>query len=135
MIDVRFEKPAGVTAAWVRRIVSSTLKAEKKTMPMSVLITGDRQIRAINKKFLKHDYATDVVSFDTGDIVVSVDFAKKYAKDLGLPFREELARYLVHGTLHLLGYDDKNEKDHARMHKRQEQILTKVIGRSPVGKH
>ena len=124
---MRFEKPAGVTAAWVRRIVSATLKAEKKAMPMSVLVTGDRQIRAINKLFLKHDYATDVVSFDTGDLVVSADYAKKYAKEHALPFREELARYLVHGTLHLLGYDDKKPADYRRMHKRQEALLKNFL--------
>jgi len=124
---VRFEKPAGVTAAWVRRIVGATLKAEKKTKPMSVLITGDRQIRAINKRFLKHDYATDVVSFDTGDLVVSADYAKNYAKEHGLPFREELARYLVHGTLHLLGYDDKKPAAYKRMHARQEKLLKKFL--------
>ena len=127
MIEVRFEKPAGVTAAWVRRIVSATLKAEKKAIPMSVLVTGDRQIHAINKRFLKHDYATDVVSFDTGDLVVSADYAKKYAEEHGLPFREELARYLVHGTLHLLGYDDKKPTDYRRMHKRQEALLKKFL--------
>jgi probable rRNA maturation factor len=127
LIEVRFEKKAGVTAGWVRRIVSGTLKAEKKAMPMSVLITGDRQIRAINKRYLKHDYATDVVSFDTGDLVVSADFAKKYAKEHGLPFRQELARYLVHGTLHLLGYDDRRKKDHERMHRRQEALLRKML--------
>ena len=92
-------------------------------MPMSVLITDDRRIRAINKRYLKHDYATDVVSFDTGDIVVSVDTARRFAKELGIPAREELARYLVHGTLHLLGYVDKNKKDHALMHGRQEKLL------------
>lgn len=127
MIEVRFEKRAGVTAAWVRGIVEKTLKAEKAKKLMSVLVTGDRQIRRINKRFLKHDFATDVVSFDTGDLVVSADFAKRYAKQNGIPYKEELARYLVHGTLHLLGYDDKKTKDHARMHKRQEAILKKAL--------
>ena len=127
MTDVRFEKSAGVTAAWVRRVVAKTLKAEKKTLTMSVLITGDREIRKINKRFLKHDFVTDVVSFDTGDVVVSADFAKRYARKNRVPYKQELARYLVHGTLHLLGYDDKRTKDRDRMHRRQEKILAEAL--------
>ena len=126
MIEVRFEKKAGVTAAWVRRILVKTLQAEKKDLDLSVLVTGDRQIRRLNKKFLKHDFATDVISFETGDLVVSVDTARRVAKELGIPAREELARYLVHGTLHLLGYNDKRKKDHDKMHQRQEKILTSL---------
>ena len=103
-------------------------------MNLSVLMTDDRRIRKINKQFLNHDYATDVIAFPMGagcgDIVVSVDTAKRFAKELGIPFHEELARYLVHGTLHLLGYDDKKEKDRVKMHARQEKILY-TLGRRP----
>ena len=67
-----------------------------------------------------------MISFETGDLVVSVDTARRVSKDLNIPFREELARYLVHGTLHLLGYDDKNKKDFERMLKRQEEILNSL---------
>ena len=123
MIDVRFDRPAGVSVSWVKDVVSTTLKKERSRLSLSILITGDRRIRGINKRYLRHDYATDVISFSTGDIVVSADTAKRMAKKLGLPFREELARYLVHGALHLLGYDDKKTKDRNRMHKRQESIL------------
>jgi probable rRNA maturation factor len=127
LIEVRFEKPAGVTAAWVKKVVAATLKAEKTASSMSVLLTDDRRIRGINKRFLKHDYATDVISFETGDLAVSVDTARRFAKELGIPYRQELARYLVHGTLHLLGYDDKKERDRKRMHKRQEALLKKIL--------
>ena len=102
---------------------------------MSVLLTGDREIRKINRRFLKHDFATDVVSFDTGDLVVSVEFAKRYARKNKIPYKQELARYLVHGTLHLLGYDDKKKKDHDRMHQRQEIILSRLNGRRPEGRY
>ena len=124
---MRFEKRCGASAAWLKRVVASALKAEKASIPINLLITDDRRIRAINKRFLKHDYATDVVSFDTGDIVVSAEYARRYAREHGLPFREELARYVVHGTLHLLGYEDKKKKDHDEMHKRQEALLKKIL--------
>ena len=128
MIEVRFEKRAGVSAAWARRILSKTLKAEKTSMDLSILVTGDRRIRRLNKRFLKHDFATDVISFETGDLVVSIDTARRIAKEIGIPVKEELARYLVHGTLHLLGYDDKRTGDRKRMHARQEKILLSLRG-------
>ena len=96
-----------------------------------MLITGDREIRRLNKKFLNHDHVTDVISFGLnekdllGEIVVSADTARRVSEELRIPFKEELARYLVHGTLHLLGYDDKNKKEFQRMHARQEEILKK----------
>ena len=133
MIEVRFEARAGVTASWVRRVVQKTLLAEKSAVrSLSVLVTGDRRIRRINKQFLKHDYATDVISFGLnekntlGEVVVSVDTARRVSKDLKIPFREELARYLVHGTLHLLGHDDRKKKDFEKMHYRQEKILNSL---------
>lgn len=139
MIEVRFEKKTGLSAAWVKNILAKTLLAEKRRAHLDVLVTGDRQIRKINKKFLKHDYATDVISFllgegewdgrsvIKGDLVVSVDTAKTFSRELGLPLREELARYLIHGTLHLLGYDDKKPADFKKMHSRQEQILRNIL--------
>ena len=138
MIEVRFEKRAGVSSRWVEGVVAHTLKSEKVDLgcdchglELNVLVTDDRRIRRINKKFLKHDYATDVISFGSnasadllqGDLVVSADTARRVAKEMKIPFRQELARYLVHGTLHLLGYDDKKKKDHVKMHDRQEKIL------------
>ena len=62
-----------------------------------------------------------------GDIVVSAEFAKRYAREHNIPYKQELARYLVHGTLHLLGYDDRKKKDHERMHRRQEALLKKLL--------
>jgi probable rRNA maturation factor len=127
LIEVRFAKPVGVSAAWVRRVISATLEAEKARADIQVLVTGDREIRKVNRKYLKHDCATDVISFATGDIVISADFAKRYSREHGLAFREEIARYLVHGVLHFLGYDDKKKSDHERMHKRQESLLKRIL--------
>ena len=151
MTEVLFKAGPGVSKEWVRRVVEGTLRAEKTKGQISVLITDNLSIRKINKRFLKHDYATDVISFDlagvgggvtpgarlkpgtwsnasdaptrVGDIVVSAERARRSAKELKIPYKQELARYLVHGTLHLLGYDDRKKKDHACMHDRQERII------------
>ena len=142
--DIKIQKKPiaeGVPDAWVKKIIRTTLAAEKsKKRFVSILLTNNKEIHAINKKFLKHDYATDVISFEPGaghlvgkeadylgDIVVSVDMAQSVAKDLGIPWREELARYLVHGTLHLLGYDDHATADREKMSGRQEKIVEKII--------
>ena len=130
-IQVRFQKRfLGVNARWVRRVLSKTLAFEKKANgSIGVFLVDNKEIRKINKRYLSHDYATDVISFGLdesdhlGDLAVSAPMAKSVAAELGISFKEELARYLVHGTLHLLGYDDKNSKDKKRMFKRQEDIL------------
>lgn len=98
---------------------------------VGVRLVNDRRLRAINKKYLNHDRATDVIAFGyggkSGDLAVSTDTARRTARALGISYREELARYLVHGVLHLLGYDDKAPKKRARMHKRQEKILQVIL--------
>ena len=141
MIEVRCaDGITGFSVLWVKKVVARTLKEEgAKRTSVSVLLTDNREIRRLNKQFLTHDYATDVISFGMssqpwaigqsflGDIVVSVQIARSVSKELGIPFKEELARYLVHGTLHLLGYRDKKKKDKIRMQGRQEFILRKIF--------
>ena len=105
---------------------------------MSVFLTNNKAIRKLNKRFLNHDYPTDVISFHLspfpfnrdflGDLVVSVQTAKAVSRKLRIPFREELARYLVHGTLHLLGYEDGTKKDKIKMERRQETLVGKLLG-------
>lgn len=145
-VDVRFEtRVPGVSAAWVGRCVRLTLAAERAARAaVSVVVTDDRLMRALNKRSLKHDYTTDVLSFEAdargeragsylGDVVVCAAYARRMAAELGIAFKEELARYLVHGTLHLLGYDDLREPARSRMHRRQEAILHGLLGRKPRG--
>ncbi len=132
---------AGFSDAWVKRTVARTLRSERAPRRrVGVYLTGDRRIRAINRKFLAHDHATDVLSFGAGtkllageeadhlgDLVVSVDRARTMSRKLGISFKEELARYLVHGTLHLLGYEDESPKKAARMKRRQESIVKNIM--------
>ena len=134
MIEVRSEKK-GVSAPWVKRVLAHTLKAEKSLMDLNILITGDREIRKINKKFLKHDYATDVISFPLdsdllGELVISAEFAVGEATKRKIPVEEELLRYVAHGILHLLGYDDHRPADRTAMWKRQERELSRALGRA-----
>jgi probable rRNA maturation factor len=92
---------------------------------VSVLLVGDRRIRALNREWRHVDRPTDVLSFPLsdppgigpllGDVVMSVETAARRARDEGRPVSRELERYLAHGLLHLLGYDHERPEDARRM--------------------
>jgi rRNA maturation RNase YbeY len=93
---------------------------------MTVVLTTDRAIRALNRKYRGNDRPTDVLSFDIGDgldsaepfgdVVISVETARRQAREYDAPLQTELVRLLVHGTLHLCGYDHHERREAARMH-------------------
>jgi len=124
-----------VPAAGVRRLARRLLG----TRDLSLAIVTDAEIRRLNRRFLGHDRATDVLSFRLdggpsgkkgflGEVVVSADTAAREARRRRLPVDEELLRYVAHGILHLLGYDDRRPRDRARMWARQEGELRKLAG-------
>ena len=124
------QKRVPIPAAKVRRLASQILG----TRNLSVAFVTNAAIRKINRQFLKHDFATDVISFPlgtdlVGELVISADYAVGEAKKRKIPVEEELLRYVAHGILHLLGYDDHEPADRARMWKRQERELAKVLPR------
>ena len=115
----------------VKAVVRAVLQSEGvAAAEVSVLFTDDEEIRGLNKKYRKQDKATDVLSFEMddevmlGDIVISVDKVKAQALACGVTPAEETARLLVHGTLHLLGYDhDGGGKEATRMKRKEEEVL------------
>lgn len=101
---------------------------------LSLLFVEAGHIRKLNNRFAGDDYATDVLAFPMmeddeegslllGDVVICPEIAEKNAADLGHPLDNELAALVVHGTLHLLGYDHQRDDDKARMDKRAREIL------------
>ena len=119
-----------------RSILTAAVKALGSTEPVlntdteiSVLLTGDPEIQLLNSTYRGKDRATDVLSFAQddalllGDIVVSVDMARAQADAYSVIFNAELARLLVHGLLHLLGYDHVNGGRQAAKMKRKEAEL------------
>jgi probable rRNA maturation factor len=128
-----------------QRVVESVLRAERVPRALiSVAFVSNRQIGALNREHLGHGGTTDVISFAfnrvrrtdpvVGDIYIAPDVAKRNAKESGVPPREEIVRLLVHGTLHVLGYDhpEDGRRDRSSMWKRQERLVArsmKAVGR------
>jgi probable rRNA maturation factor len=128
-VDIKSPKP------WrgVRRsaLVNAALVTLAHAAPavrgdVTVVLTTDRVIRSLNRRYRGCDRPTDVLSFDIGsgidpgepfgDVVISVETARRQAREYEAPLQTEMLRLLVHGTLHLCGYDHHERRAAARMH-------------------
>ena len=108
---------------------------------LSVVFVTDATIGQIHDDFMNDPSATDVITFpastemeSAGEIIVSVDHALSRAEELGEPFSRELSLYLVHGWLHLAGYDDRNETDRAAMRIAEQQAL-EILDKTSIRNH
>ena len=102
---------------------------------LSIVFVDDNEIAQIHADFMDDPTPTDVITFpadelmeSAGEIIVSVDHAQMKATELNLPFSRELSLYLIHGWLHLAGFDDRNEEDRAKMRQAEQQALALVGG-------
>ena len=118
--DVAF-RPEGKRkmAQWLKEV---TAKEGKKIGNLCYVFVSDEKILEINKKFLQHAYYTDIITFDdsadntiSGEMYISIDTVRANANDYQTDFRNELLRVMVHGVLHLCGYNDKTENEQLRM--------------------
>jgi len=122
-----FNRPA--TKKWLQEVV----KLEgKKTGVINYIFCSDEFLLDINKQFLKKDYYTDVISFDytekgviSGDIMISLDRVKENATNIGVTYIDELKRIMVHGLLHLIGYEDSTVELRANMSRMEDLYLAK----------
>jgi probable rRNA maturation factor len=141
-------KPRGLRspARWVQGLVRELLLRIDEEIPsptneLSIVLTNDRVIRELNCAYRKKDKATDVLSFpqapvpggdaSLGDLVISVETARRQAQEHGITFREEMARLIVHGVLHLCGYDHENvsRSEASRMRRKEKQLLELLASR------
>lgn len=120
----------------MRELVAATLKAERvRDALISIAFVGEATMSKMNREFLSHHGSTDVISFGLrragnkapviGDIYICPQVARRNARALGVSVKEELGRLVVHGTLHILGYNhpEGDGRSKSRMWKRQERIL------------
>jgi probable rRNA maturation factor len=122
------QKRIPIPAGKVRRLAAQILG----DCNLSIAFVTNAAIRKINRRFLKHDFATDVISFPLGtdllgELVISAEYAVSEAAKRKIPVEEELLRYVAHGILHLLGYDDQRPAERSRMWARQERELRKIL--------
>ena len=90
---------------------------------ISVLIVSDRKIASLHRQFMNESGPTDVITFQHGEIFVGVESARRNARRFGNAFERELRLYVVHGLLHLHGFDDRNAASGRRMRVVQRKIL------------
>lgn len=93
---------------------------------VSVVLVSDRRIAEIHRQFMADPTPTDVITFDHGEIVISTETAKRQARQFRTSLEDELRLYLVHGLLHLCGFDDKTRQGAAEMKRVQEKVLSTI---------
>lgn len=129
-VDV--EPPKEVTLATKNWIRDSIELHVKKTGEVFFLFCSDAHLIEMNKSFLNHDYFTDVITFDlsedediiSGEIYISLDRVLENATLLDVSYTTELHRVMIHGILHLIGFDDKTEADIRKMRAAEEKCLS-----------
>ncbi|MSQ33070.1 MAG: rRNA maturation RNase YbeY [Dehalococcoidia bacterium] len=129
--------------AWVEQVARAVLETEGTSGPIEVgiLICGAKRVRALNRRYLGHDYDTDVIAFaltegegrsppdgviHLGEAIISYPQARKQAARYGHSLQRELALLIAHGVLHLLGYDDQDPQREPRMRAREAAVLERL---------
>jgi probable rRNA maturation factor len=118
---------ARIDEGFLKRIVKNVLKKEKKKVnDLSIALVGPKRIKELNKKYRRKNRVTDVLAFSQGleEVVICLSEVKKNAKRFGLTFKKELARVLIHGILHLLGYNHKKNRETKKMEEKEKFYLS-----------
>jgi probable rRNA maturation factor len=112
---------------WILAVLS---EHNKKADNLNIIFTPNDYLLEINRKYLNHDYYTDVISFDnseddviSGDIFVSIDQVKINSKFHNVGFINELCRVMIHGVLHLVGFGDADQAQQTTMKMKEDQAL------------
>ena len=124
-------KEAKSHALW---LTNAIIEMKKEVGEINYIFCDDAYLLKINQEFLKHDTYTDIISFDypeekvlSGDVYISIERVKENVDLFKVSFKEELARVLIHGVLHFIGFKDKTDKEKAEMRKQEEFFLSKFL--------
>ncbi|PKP08572.1 MAG: rRNA maturation RNase YbeY [Bacteroidetes bacterium HGW-Bacteroidetes-4] len=114
-------------ANWLNATVESN---NKMAGDIAIIFCSDAYLLSMNKQYLNHDYFTDIITFDysegsmvSGDLFISIDTVNHNAKKFGVTFEQELLRVVIHGVLHLLGFNDKTNEEQKIMRENEERSL------------
>ena len=136
--EVAFVLPAPAeTAAWIQEVIE---QEGCVLAQLNFIFCADRYLHAKNMQYLQHDTLTDILTFDhtdtpgtiEGDIYVSVDRVRANAQTWQQPFMQELQTVMVHGVLHLLGYEDQTPTAKALMRQKETEYVTQAQNLSTV---
>lgn len=119
--------PKRKVSHWIKQVAE--IKG-KRVGTIAYIFCSDDKILEINKQYLNHDYYTDIITFDytegneiSGDIFVSLDTVKSNSQKFNTQYEEELCRVLIHGILHLCGFDDETPEEKALMREKEDAAL------------
>ena len=126
-IDFKFKGKA-LNNQWLRMVAGSEVR---RVGDISIIFCSDNYILDVNMRYLQHDYFTDIITFDycegdrlSGDLFISIDSVRENALYYGAEFGDELNRVMVHGLLHLIGYDDHTEEEKKVMRAKEDYYLS-----------
>ena len=113
---------------WLKLVAESEIR---RIGQINIIFCSDNYILDVNQQYLQHDYFTDIITFDycegdhlSGDLFISVDSVRENSIEYGTEFNDELNRVIVHGILHLIGYDDHCDEDIVQMRKKEDYYLS-----------
>ena len=121
-------KEKRLTSQWLKLVAGSEVR---KLGDISIIFCSDPYILDVNLRYLQHVYYTDIITFDycegdtlSGDLFISIDSVRENAELYGTGFADELNRVIVHGVLHLIGYDDHTDEEIAEMRAKENYYLS-----------
>jgi len=133
-----FEVDCPVDRQKLKQAAEHVLAREGVRSKVVVILSSDETILRLNTQFLEKHSLTDVLSFPwhdkklLGEVYVCVSVAERSARELSRTLESELILYIIHGILHLTGYDDTSDREFKRMHRREDELLGE-LGYPPAG--
>ncbi|MBP3270476.1 MAG: rRNA maturation RNase YbeY [Bacteroidales bacterium] len=126
--DIQFVlKDKLVNNRWLKLVAGSEIRV---IGDVNIIFCSDNYILDVNMRYLQHDYFTDIITFDycegktlSGDLFISIDSVRENAIEYGVEFDDELHRVMVHGLLHLIGYDDHTPEEEKIIHEKEDYYL------------
>ncbi len=125
-------KGKSLCSFWIKNVIKN-LALENSTLlagDINIIFCNDDYLLSLNNQYLKHNYYTDVITFDStdnkrisGDIFISIDTVINNANEYKCEFIDELHRVIIHGVLHLMGYKDSNDQQRKQMREKEDRAL------------